>query len=46
MTQNYKDAHNHKDEILIPYNSTIKLGVLKRMYFLSFQTKENELCYV
>ena len=27
MTKNYKDAHNQKDEILIPYNSTTKTGV-------------------
>ena len=27
MTQSYKDAHNQKDEIMISYNSTTKVGV-------------------
>ena len=40
MTQNYKDAHNNKEEILIPYNSTTNTGVLKECIECHYKWKK------
>lgn len=44
MTQNYKDAHNQKDEVLILYNSTTKVGVPKQC--IERHSKQKKIDYV
>ena len=44
MTQNYKDAHNNKEEILIPYNSNTNTGVPKEC--IERHNKRRKINYV
>lgn len=44
MTQNYKDAHNNKEEILVPYDSNTNSGVPKE--YITRHNKRKKINYI